>query len=61
MIYSYDVVFKFILPTKYLCFIFNIFILHNEYSYDAVYFKYSIFDIYSSKIYYDLKVWMMWV
>ena len=59
MIYSYDVVFKFILPTKYLYFTFSTFILYNEYSYDAVYIKYSIFYIYSSKIAYDLKVWMM--
>ena len=61
MIYSYDVVFKFILPTKYVCFTFSTFILHNAYSYDAVYIKYSIFDIYSSKIAYYLKVLMMWV
>ena len=43
MIYSYDVVFTFILPTIYLYFTVSKFILHNAYSYDIVYIKYSIF------------------
>ena len=43
MIYSYDVVFTFILPNIYFCFTVSKFILHNAYSYDIVYIKYSIF------------------
>ena len=63
MIYSYDVVFKFILTTIYLYFTVSKFILHNVYSYEVIYtkIKYSIFDSYLRNVAYDFKVWMMWV
>ena len=42
MIYSYNVVFQFILLTVYLCSTVSKFIIHNIYSYAVVYKKLNI-------------------